>query len=68
MKNNMLVPYPFIMDLAWGSILDICECVNEPITPPSCDDEDCTTNDYYDTDICEYVNEPITPPRCDDND
>ncbi|CAN0263139.1 unnamed protein product, partial [Discosporangium mesarthrocarpum] len=40
----------------------------EPITPPSCDDGKCTTNDYYDEDICECVNEPITPPSCNDHD
>ena len=40
----------------------------DPITPPSCEDNDCTTTDSYDTTICECVNTPIAPPSCEDND
>ncbi len=38
------------------------------ITPPSCDDSDCTTNDSYNTTTCECENVAITPPDCDDAD
>ena len=44
----------------------ICDCVFEPITPPSCDDyNDCTT-DYYDSANCQCVNEPIDDLNCGD--
>ncbi len=37
-------------------------------TIPSCDDNDCTTEDSYDVTICACVNTPIETPSCDDND
>jgi len=43
-------------------------CVNDPITPPDCDDMDCSTDDSYDTATCTCINDPITPPDCDDMD
>jgi len=36
------------------------------IIPPTCDDNDCTTEDTYSTATCECVYTPIAPPSCDD--
>ncbi len=43
-------------------------CENTPVTPPSCDDGDCTTDDVYNAATCLCENTPITPPSCDDFD
>jgi len=45
-----------------------CVCINDPITPPDCDDNDCNTTDSYDAVNCECINDPIAPLDCDDND
>ena len=34
---------------------------------PNCDDNDCNTDDYYNTVTCECINEVIPLPDCDDN-
>ncbi|MBK8445036.1 MAG: hypothetical protein IPL35_17270 [Sphingobacteriales bacterium] len=36
--------------------------------PPICDDNDCGTQDSYNTTTCACVHTPIPPPNCDDND